>query len=125
MKFDLGIQLDMIKEYDRVEWDFLEAIMLKMGFARDYVTLVMQCVSTVNFSVLVNGSLGKSFRPCRGLHQANPFSPYLFLFVNEVLSYLFQRATDLGFLEGIQISVNGPHLTHLLFADDTLIFLRT
>lgn len=98
--------------------------MLKMGFARDWVTLVMQCVSTINFLVLVSRSSGKSFRPSRGLRHGDPFSPYLFLFVSEVLSCLFQCATDMGFLEEIQIGANGPHLTHLLFMRTLPTFLR-
>lgn len=59
-----------------------------------------------------------------GIPCPHPLSPYLFLIVSEVLTRLIKRAVDLGFLDGIQISANGPKLTHLLFADDTLVFLK-
>lgn len=86
--------------------------------------MVIQCVSSVNFSILINDKPGKEFKPMRGLRQGNPLSPYLFLIVSEVLLLLMQNAADMCILEGIKISSNGPCISHLLFADDTLIFLN-
>ncbi|XP_068344023.1 uncharacterized protein [Pyrus communis] len=107
----------MNKAYDRVEWDFLEAVVRKMG-------LCDACVSFIQFSVLLNGQPGKKFKPLRGLWQGDPCHHTYFFIVCEVLSRLIKRATGLGFLDGIQLSVNGPKLTHLLFADDTFVFLK-
>lgn len=78
----------------------------------------------VQFSVLINGQPGRIFKPFRGLWQGDPLSPYIFPIVIEVLSWLINRAADLRFLDGIQLSMNVPKLTHLLFADDTLVFLK-
>lgn len=86
--------------------------------------MVMQCVTTVNFAVLINGKPGRCCKPMRGLRQGDPLSPYLFIIISEVLSLLMRNAADLGFLEGIKISKDGLTLSHLLFADDTLIFLN-
>ncbi|XP_021303719.1 uncharacterized protein LOC110430385 [Sorghum bicolor] len=49
-------KLDMHKAYDRVEWGFLEKIMLKMGFDRRWVSLIMACVKSVRYKVRVNAS---------------------------------------------------------------------
>ncbi|CAN6570663.1 unnamed protein product [Malus baccata var. baccata] len=122
--FELGIKLDMHKAYDRVEWDFLMAVMEKMGFNSRWRSLIMGCISTVNFSILLNGQPGSKFTPSRGLRQGDPLSPYLFLLVSEVLSLLIQRESDRGRIEGIQMDSVGPMISHIFFADDTLIFLK-
>ena len=33
----------------------IRRIMLKLGFSNQWVTLLMQCISTVNYSIVVNG----------------------------------------------------------------------
>jgi len=50
----MAIKVDMSKAYDRVEWAFLEAIMHKLDFAQRWISMIIQCVSTVSYSILVN-----------------------------------------------------------------------
>ena len=51
----MAMELDMSKAYDRVEWIFLENLMLKMGFHVRWVRLVMEMVKLVSYSILING----------------------------------------------------------------------
>ena len=53
-----------------------------------------------------------------------PISPYLFLLCTEGFHGLLKKAEDLGKIRGVSISHNGPKLTYLLFANDSLIFCR-
>jgi hypothetical protein len=118
-----AVKLDMMKAYDRVEWPFLEAMMRKLGFPDHMINLIMKCVSSVRFSVKVNGELLPHFIPTRGIRQGHPVSPYLFLMCAEGLSSLLNNYTG-GFVDrGIRVCNRAPWITHLLFADDSLIFI--
>ena len=85
-----ALKLDMTKAYDRVEWNYLEAIMLRLGFIRPWVDKVMKCVTSVSFSVLFNGEKLQEFKPPRGIRQGDPISPYLFLLCVEGLSSILK-----------------------------------
>ena len=83
------------------------------------------CISTAKFSVLVNGVPTGFFSSSKGLCQGDPLSPYLFVVGMEVLSVLIRRAMKGGFISGCNIwrgSGSVANITHLLFADDTIVF---
>lgn len=82
--------------------------------------MYVQCI----FSVLLNGQPGSTFVPTLGLHQGDPLSSYLLLFVSDVLSRRIQLAVDHQWLEGIEMNQHAPVISHMFFADDTLIFLK-
>ncbi|KAM0972147.1 hypothetical protein ACFX2H_019690 [Malus domestica] len=114
----------MHKAYDRVEWDFLMAVMEKMGFNDRWRKLIMGCISSVNFVIMLNGHPRSRFAPSRGIRQGDLLSPYLFLLVSEVISLLIQHAYDKMWIKGVRMNVLGSSISHILFADDTLIFLK-
>ncbi|XP_074289571.1 uncharacterized protein LOC141614725 [Silene latifolia] len=120
----LALKLDMAKAYDRVEWVFLERVLLAMGFDGHWVGNVMRCVRTVSYEVLINGSPSAAFVPGRGLRQGDPLSPYLFILCAEVLSSMIRRKVEEGVLHGIRVAPLSPVVSHLFFADDSLIFVK-
>ncbi|KAF5443558.1 hypothetical protein F2P56_036105, partial [Juglans regia] len=120
----MSLKLDMSKAYDRVEWSFLEKIMLKMGFAYGFVQLVMKCVTTVIFSVLINGEPHGPILPTRGLRQGDSLSPYLFLLCTEGLTALLIDAERNNLVWGLKVCRGAPVVSHLLFADDSIIFCK-
>jgi len=120
----MGVKLDMSKAYDRVEWDFLEAAMGKLGFADRWINLVMTCVRTVTYKVVVNGNPVGLIKPSRGIRQGDPISPYLFILCAEALSNLLIKAEKRGVIFGVPTSPRGSRLSHLFFADDSLLFCK-
>ena len=97
--------------------------MYRMGFNDQWVSLIMRCVSSVSFAVMLNGKVGSQFCPSRGLRQGDPLSPYLFLLVSEALSNMISYNSSLDQLQGIYLHNRCPMLTHLFFADDSIFFL--
>jgi len=120
----MGIKLDMSKAYDRVEWPFLEAVMLKLGFEPRWVSLVMKCVTSIRYSIIINGNLVGDFTPSKGICQGDPLSPYLFLLCAECFSSMLYYAEQKGFISGVPTSPKGPRISHLFFADDNLLFCK-
>ena len=82
----------------------------------------MMCVSMVSFSVLINGEPKGRIVPTRGLRQGDPISPYLFLLCAEGLSAMLRKVENWGILRGIVVCRQAPLVSHLLFADDCIVF---
>ena len=96
------LKLDMNKAYDRINWNFLMAVLNSMKFSPKWVNWIRQCVTTVSYSVLVNGSPSKPFHPSRGLRQGDLVFPYLFLLYANVLSCALIKQENLKNLIGIK-----------------------
>ena len=96
--------------------------MLKLGFQEQFVSLIMRCVTSVSFSVRVNGVLSNVFRPSRGIRQGDPLSPYLFLLCAEGLSCLLKGIGPVHLSRGVHVGIHSPWISHLLFADDCIVF---
>ena len=118
----MALKLDISKAYNRVEWVFLEKIMLRMGFNPRWISLISGCIRSVTYSILLNGQPHGLIILERGLRQGDLLSPYLFLLVTEGLHALFTKAEVDGALQGVSICVAGPKISHLLFIDDSLVF---
>jgi hypothetical protein len=70
-EFD-ALKLDLTKTYDRVQWEYLEEVMKRLGFHRKWVQWIMSCVSSVRYSVYFNNMPLDFFTP-RGLRQGGFF----------------------------------------------------
>ncbi|KAL0430792.1 UNVERIFIED_CONTAM: putative mitochondrial protein [Sesamum radiatum] len=117
----MTLKLDISKAYDKVEWSFLRQVLLKLGFHDHFVQLILLCVSSVSYSFVLNGRQFGNIIPERGLRQGDPLSPYLFLLCTEAFSSLITRTELTGQLKGIRVSRGAPSISHLFFADDTLL----
>ncbi|GAA0187598.1 hypothetical protein LIER_34886 [Lithospermum erythrorhizon] len=117
------IMLDIRKAYDTVSWDFVESVLLGLGFPAKFVGWIMECVTTASYSISINGQLHGHFKGERGLRQGDPMSPTLFLFCIEYLSRMLKvRTSGTGFSYHPKCEV--LKITHLAFADDLMLFSR-
>ncbi len=116
------VKVDIRKAYDSLEWSFLKTIMEEIGFPGQFVHWIMACLSTVSFSILRNGFPTKPFAAAKGLRQGS-LQPYLFAIGME---YLSRRLYGLGNQKMFKYhpKCQKVKLTHLMFADDLLLFAR-
>jgi hypothetical protein len=123
-KGELALKTDISKAYDKVDWGFMRGMLERLGFATKWIHWMMLCISSVNYSVLVNFEKVGPIYPGRGLRQGDPLSPYLFNLVTEGLTTLIKNSVAKGSLHGVKICGGAPSVSHLLFADDCFLFCR-
>lgn len=116
-----AIKVDFHKAYDKVDWEFLELVLLAFHFPENFIKLVMACVRTPKYSISINGDLHGFFSGGRGLRQGDPMSPYLFTLVMEVFSGLLVSQTSNHEFR-YYWRCKPVQLTHLFFADDVFLF---
>jgi hypothetical protein len=118
-------KLDMEKAYEHVDWNFLLDLLKRCSFGERWCSWIKHCISSVQFTVLINGFPSGFFGSSRGVRQGDPLSPFLFVLVIEafskMISAIYSRGLILGFFVGTR-EVDRVEVSHLLFADDTLVF---
>ncbi|RVW15964.1 putative ribonuclease H protein [Vitis vinifera] len=103
----------------------IDSMLKKWDLWRDGLVGYLGVFPQQLFSVLINGTPEGFFNSSRGLRQGDPLSPYLFVIGMEAFSRLIHRVVRGGFLSGCRIKGrrgDGALVSHLLFADDTLVF---
>ena len=96
----------------------------KIGIDEKWRRLIMQCVTTVSYCIRINGVPRGNIFPSRSISQRDPLSPYVFILCAEGLSPLIKSSVANGILEGVSVCHGGPKLSHLFFANDSLIFCK-
>ncbi|WMV31905.1 hypothetical protein MTR67_025290 [Solanum verrucosum] len=121
----LLFKLDIEKAFDKLSWSFLISILRQMGFGERWIRWIKYSFSTIKYSILVNRSPVGFLSPGRGIRQGDPLSPFLFILAMEGLSRMLEKAKQLQWTEDFEVGNGyGPpvSISHLLFADDTLVF---
>ena len=95
-----------------------------MGFPEKWVSWVTMCTTSVQYSITHAGHATQFFTATWGLRQGCPFSPYLFILCVEGFSALLKRYEHMGLIHGCKIAREALAISHLFFADYSLIFFR-
>ncbi|KAG0468564.1 hypothetical protein HPP92_017892 [Vanilla planifolia] len=117
----MAVKVDMEQAYDSVRWQFIEEMMQLLGFPPTWCKWVLACITSPRFGILLNGDRVPWIEACRGLRQGCPLSPYLFTLVSEFFSMLTRKYENQALL-GFRCTSNGPLISHLLYADDVIIY---
>lgn len=88
------LKMDMKKAYDRMEWCFVRIALGAWGFSEKVQKLIGSCISSVQYSLLLNGGVASSFTPSRGLKQGDHLSPFLFILCSKFLSRIISRKEE-------------------------------
>ncbi|GKB28401.1 putative RNA-directed DNA polymerase, eukaryota, reverse transcriptase zinc-binding domain protein [Tanacetum coccineum] len=114
------LDVDFEKAFDSLKWDYLDAIMEKLGFGNKWRMWIVGCLKNSRASILVNGSPTSEFKLSEGLHQGDPMSPFLFLLAMEGLHAIVSKAVNTGLFKGASIGHGNINISHLLYADDAI-----
>ena len=111
------MKLDLCKPFDSIHWDFLEDLLKAPHFPNVFTQWIMACISNIEFHLHINGRIHGSFKGRRGLRQGDPLLPLFFVLAMEYFSWLIQKVSTHPHCKAL-------NLTHLMFADDLLLFSK-
>jgi hypothetical protein len=117
------LKLDFSKAYDMVDWPFLFQAMTAIGLPQEFNDMVRLLFQDASATVKVNGTPSEAFQIKRGVRQACPLAPYLFLVVSEVLNVMVMNDLREGRVRGIQLPVEDRQQIMAQYADDTSFIL--
>ncbi|XP_042983190.1 uncharacterized protein LOC122312604 [Carya illinoinensis] len=109
----MALKIDMSKAYDKIEWSFVEAVMVKMEFPLRWIRLIQSCLNSIFYSILVSGEPQRKFMPSWGLRQGDPVSPYIFNMCAEALTSLLKRVEQVGQIIPVPVGRGPITVNHL------------
>ncbi|KAK3193217.1 hypothetical protein Dsin_024527 [Dipteronia sinensis] len=97
-------------------------VLEEVGIVGRLNNLIMSCVSSAQYKVILNGELTESFHPRSGIRQGDHLSPYIFVLCMEKLSHIINQKLAEGAWKTVKVSRRGRGISHLFFTDDLILF---
>ncbi|KAL4033168.1 hypothetical protein IC575_006254 [Cucumis melo] len=117
------LKLDIEKAFDNLNWDFIDYVLEIKNFPNSWRKWIRGCISNVTYSVIINGRPQGRIKANRGLRQGDPLSPFLFVIAMDYLTRLLTHLKVSGAIKGVSLN-NNCNISHILFADDILLFVE-
>lgn len=118
------LKLDFEKAYDNVRWGFVEEVMIRKGFSDKLRGWIMSTIRGGRVCVNINGDNSPYFKTHRGLRQGDPLSPLMFNLAVDALAHIMNKAKEKGHIKGVNPHLVDGGITHLQYADDTIIMME-
>lgn len=117
-----SIKVDQEKAYDKMNWKFVEKVIIELSIPQKLRYIIMSSISSVRMRTTWNGHKGDYFNLKKGLKQGDPISPYLFVLCIDRLYHMIMDVVDNKEWECTKVGRKGPKVSHMMFADDLLLF---
>nr|GEU95713.1 RNA-directed DNA polymerase, eukaryota, reverse transcriptase zinc-binding domain protein [Tanacetum cinerariifolium] len=111
-----------ISKFYKKAWNFVKDILRQFGFPDLMIGWIMTCISTLKFTICVNGERFGYFKGGRGLRQGEPISPYIFTMVMEMLNLMVKDEIRKEKAFKFHFGCKKLRITHLCFTDDLIMF---
>jgi hypothetical protein len=116
-----ALKIDLKKAFDTVSLDFIIAGLHAIGIPHDMINWIKTCITTVHYTININGELHGFFQATQGIRQGDPLSPYLFVLAMEGLSGIINQSVRSSTFQ-YHWRCKPTKITHLCFADDLMMF---
>ncbi|CAJ2641500.1 unnamed protein product [Trifolium pratense] len=121
---NLAIKVDIAKAFDTLDWSFLLKVLKTFGFSQTFCKWIHAILLSAKISISFNGRNHGFFSCSRGVRQGDPLSPLLFCLAEEVISRSITNLVREGKLSLISGSRNFNVPSHVLYADDIMLFCK-
>ncbi|XP_062088542.1 uncharacterized protein LOC133795108 [Humulus lupulus] len=117
------IKIDISKAYDTVDWNFIEDLLNALNMPSRFVQLVMTCIRSTTYSLLMNGRIQGGFQGAKGLRQGDPLSPLIFVLIMDYLTRSLLHAAQVSKFRYHPLC-KSLKLINLCFADDLILLSK-
>ncbi|KAL6188100.1 hypothetical protein ACLB2K_039494 [Fragaria x ananassa] len=121
---NITIKFDVRKAFYTLDWGFLLRVLEAFGFSNLFQDFIKAILGFAHLSILINGATEGFFTCSRGVRQGDPLSSILFCLAEEVLSRGISKLVEEGHIDLLSAPLGITSPSHVLFADDIMVFMR-